>query len=255
MLDYIEKIIETNYKNELQLKSDKLDFNFYLFEDNNDEIDKFSHDNAINDHLFERIRRFNSSSEFLIESINRTIMLNEQIKSNKDNRLEILLRKELRNICINLEIYINKIITFCKYYLFFDIDKTDDGKIFMDTLKQFFILNPIFKKFHDLCSEAYQNSDLVYINDIRNKEIHNESPLDIHNYRFDDNCNVEDLGYKISDESIFEKIYNVVYIVIKIRKLLQELLEKVTPENIADFVQKNKLNNIIQPKLRYKQNI
>lgn len=248
---------------DLYLNPEKLDHNFYFYKNNKEEIEKFTHDDAINDWLIERIRRFNMSTFYLVNSIEKMIFFwsnfNNADKSNIPNKdildnFETNLRIELRNTCINISIYIDKIKSLCRYYFFLDEIKTEKGNVFIETLKQYKSINPIINTFCKNCVNLQKNIKYDWIYNIRNSEIHNESFIDMHNFAFDPDptsLKILDKGYKIGNEEILDNIQEVLNLILIIRNNLQEILEKISCNNVRLFIEQNTwLKNIVKTEKR-----
>lgn len=255
--EILDKIKSTNYQFTLLINDSKLNKNFFPLQKTKEEIENFTHDDLINDWIIERVRRFNFSSSYLIDSINNAIAIQQSLFNHDFKAIEPFIRKELRNICINIEMYTDKIIAFCKYFFYFDAKKTKKNNIFISTLKQFVPLTTLINDFLIKCSEIYTNESINYINSIRNDEIHNESPLDLHIYHFDDARAKEGLfiidnGYKINTKDLFSKVHQCICLLIELKSILQQILETIHPLKVVSFISQNKLRNIIEPKIRTK---
>ena len=251
LIKKFEKILD---KNTLFIDKTKLDWDFYFYKETPKEVENFTHDMAINDWLIERVRRFNHSASFLFDSIQKVVNIQKYLASKEESiAITEILRGEIRNLCINLEIYFDKIVAFCRYYFFFDLKKTEKKDNFMKTLEQFENIDPTIKIFSTCCKEIYNNLDYKYIYSIRCDEVHNESALDLHNFRFTNKAPLEivDLGYKISNEIILSKIYTSIMLSIKLKNALQKILEVVKIPTIANYIKCNdNLKNVIMPKER-----
>jgi len=249
------KLLSVNYKDKLFITDKNLDKNFFPHKRTKEEIEKFTHDDLINDYLIERVRRFNISATYLMDSLDNaiTICFNMVKQREMEGQLTPFFRKELRNICVNLEIYIDKLIGFCRYYFFFNLKKTENKKVFIQTLKQFADKNENIMKFYNFCNKMYQEKSFKFVYQVRCDEVHNESVLDLHEYKFADNdLIIEDLGYKVSNQEIVDNIYEVLLLVVELKSLFQNILEKIKEPNIASYIEKNfdKLKNIVDPSQR-----
>lgn len=257
MRKILDEIRSTQYDQRLLIDDANLEKNFFAFQETDDEINRFTHDDLINDWLIERVRRFNSSTLYLVDSITNAINLQEVAELNDGNHdaYALMARREIRNICINTEMFFDKMVTLCKYCFFFDPEKTKKNDRFIDTLKQFIPLSETISGFLSCCKKAYNSFDLQYVNSIRNDEIHNESPLDLHEYHFDDSRAVEGLfivdnGFKISNKEILQRISVVISLMIETKDSLQKMLETIHPLDIESFVKNTILKNVVIPKNR-----
>lgn len=261
LIDNMRKILDeirsTQYTQRLLIDNTRLEKSFFAFQETDDEINRFTHDDLINDWLIERVRRFNNSTIYLIDSINNVINLQEAAELNDSNHdaYALFARREIRNVCINTEMFFDKMVTLCKYCFFLDPKKTKKNDKFINTLKQFIPLSETISGFLLCCNKAYNSSDLQYVNSIRNDEIHNESPLDLHEYHFDDSRASEglfilDKGFKISNKEIMQRISVVISLMIETKDSLQKILENIHPLDIVSFVKNNVLENVVIPKNR-----
>ena len=253
--EILKQIKATNYNTDLLIDDSKFDNNYYVFKETKEEIENLAQDDMINDWIVERVRRFNTSATYLIESLNSACNFklaestsNEKIRKN----MELFVRRELRNVCINIEIYIDKVFSFIKYYFFLDKEGTEGRGPFLKTLEQFKEINQVVGIFIEYCKFSYKNEDIEFIRHVRNDEIHNESQLDLHDYSFGKTTDeIIDHGYKIRDEEIFERISNVLCILISLKNNLQNMVQAIKPIEVYDFVlHKEPLINTIKPKSR-----
>lgn len=129
----------------LILNDSVLDHSFCIYETDPNKVESFEHNDAINDWLIEHVRRFNSSSAYLISSLNRMAycgqLLSDNVKQNSDqSQLSALIsehRAACRDSAINIDILVEKIKELCRFYFFMDREKTDNTKSWVTVLKQY----------------------------------------------------------------------------------------------------------------------
>lgn len=228
---------------------DKLDNNFYFFKEKKEDIETFTHDDAINDWLKEKARIFNSSTFYLVKSIENMIILWNNVENDKS--IEYLLRMELRNTCINIEMYVDKIKSLIGYYFFFNEETIADAKKFIKSLKQFEIISSTINDFVESCNNLYLDEKYQWIKSIRIAEIHNESLIERHNYEFSPNSSkliIVDKGYKLKSEIILDNIQHTLFLLKNVRDQTQLLLEVIPNIKIYNFVKNTQgLKGIMLP--------
>lgn len=249
---------------DLLLNESNVDHNFFAYEKDVTKINNFEHNDLINDWLIEHIRRFNSSVNFLINDLRELRFYTNLLTENKNKttinnvlvNIDYKMRCSCRNICIDLDIYIEKIKEFCRYYFFMDKEKTDAFTNWEKALKQFvnirngnYILN-----FLKECKHLFENDNTQYILGIRNAEIHNYSPLDLIEYKFYENVlTPKPQKYVISTNDIYNSIIECLNVIIYVKNALQEIIQNIKPLDIYNYISKNrtKLKFIIDPQERY----
>ena len=231
----------------LYINTNKLSHNFYFYKEEKIELQNFTHDDAINDWIIEKVRIFNESTYYLVNSIEKMIIL----WNNIDNIEEKLLRMEIRNTCINIEMYIDKIKSLIGYYFFLNEKAIGDGKYFLKALNQFNFMSNIINTFILNCKKLYQDSKYRWIKDIRIAEIHNESLIEKHNYEFSQYSSqlvIIDKGYKIDSEIIIDNIQYVLKLLYVIKENVQQILETVSSYRIYQYIKDTSgLKNILIP--------
>lgn len=247
MKKIIKDMEEYFLTSKLYIDNNKLNHNFYFFKEEKSEIESFTHDDAINDWIIEKVRIFNMSTYYLVNSIEKMIFL----WNNKENVEEFLLRMEIRNTCINIEMYIDKIKSLIGYYFFLNEKAIGDGKEFLKALNQFDFMSDIIKTFILNCKKLYQDSKYKWIKDIRIAEIHNESLIERHNYEFSPDSSqlvIIDKGYKIDSEIIIDNIQYVLNLLYVIKENVQKILETIPNYRIYKHIKDTTgLKNILIP--------
>ena len=112
----------------LILNDSVLDHSFCIYETDPSKVESFEHNDAINDWLIEHVRRFNSSTAYLISSLNRMACFGQLlVDSSKENMNQTQLsalsnehRAACRDSAINIDILVEKIKELCRYYFFMD---------------------------------------------------------------------------------------------------------------------------------------
>ena len=236
--------------NNLYINIDILDKNFYFYKETIDDINKFTHDDAINDWLPEKVRIFNSSTFYLVHSIEKMIVFWNNRE--KGITMEAYLRTELRNTCINIEMYIDKIKSLIGYYFFLNRKTISDGKDFIKTISQFQTMDKILGKFIKDCKDLNENEKYKWIKSIRIAEIHNESLIDMHNYELSPDLIPIDKGYKINSETIIDNILYVLKLLYEIKNDVQKILETIPSHIVYKYIKENETNlkNILIPGTR-----
>ena len=241
---------------QLYIDLEKLDNNFYFFKETKEDIENFTHDDAINDWLKEKARIFNSSTFYLINSVEKMIVFWNNIENDKS--IETWLRMEIRNTCINIEMYVDKIKNLIGYYFFFDEKTIFDGEKFIKALKQFETISTTIGEFIESCILLHSDKKYQWIRSIRVAEIHNESLIDRHNYEFSPNNSkliIVDKGYKVKSEIILDNIQHTLFLLKNVRDKAQQILESIPPIKIYNFVKDTPvLKGIIFPGNRVDSN-
>ena len=248
----------------LFLNADVLEHNFFFYETDPKKIASFDHNDAINDWLIEHVRRFNSSSAYLISSLNRMAnfgqLLTDNASQNTDQAQLSVLMSEHRAACrdsaINIDVLVEKIKEFCRYYFFMDREKTDNAKSWIKALNQYNKIKnwSYLEDFIKKCNRFYDNDDVKFITNIRNREVHNDSPIELIHYRFKEKELIPiPENYTISNQDLHNKITIVIQLLIELIQSLQNVLVNITPGSIWGYLEKNNLENIIKPEERYKK--
>ena len=248
----------------LLLNDAVLDHNYFIYENDPQKVESFEHNDAINDWLIEHVRRFNSSSAYLISSLNRMSYFGQLLADNaKQNtnqtQLPVLLREHraaCRDSAINIDILVEKIKEFCRYYFFMDREKTDNAKSWIKALNQYNKIKnwSYLEVFIKLCKSFIDNDDVKFITNIRNREVHNDSPIELIHYRFEGKEPIPTPeSYIISNNDLHNKITLVIQLLIELIQSLQNVLVNITPGSIWGYLEKNNLENIIKPEERYKK--
>lgn len=250
----------------LILDTSKLSKDFFAYETDSTNINTLEHNDVINDWHIERIRRLNSTAEYLWLSLQRLNYFGERLSQlegevSQGEECAVLFkyhRAACREICINVDIYVESIKSFCRYYFFMDKMKTDDTRVWYKTFEQYKGISgwPYINNFLSACLTMFKNSDTQFLIQIRNKEVHNESPLELMNYKFQENELLPvPTEYVISSEKLHNRIVNVMELLILVSSSLQEILNNISPAEIYRYLSNKdgRLENIIKMEDRYKR--
>ncbi|MBQ2774382.1 MAG: hypothetical protein IJF40_00645 [Clostridia bacterium] len=249
----------------LILDTSKLNPSYIAYETDSERIPSFTHSDLINDWHIEHIRRFNVTAEYLINSLQRVSIFGQMLTDGKtkeghgNTTIDIIKehRAACREACINIDIYIEKIKSFCRYYFFMDRKLTDDGKKWVETLMQYKDIEgwSYIQSFLIKCQILWQDADTKFLIDVRNDEIHNESPLELMQYRFADDDLVPVIDtYVIPIDVIHNKITHTIETIVSITVALQDILNNISPFSVYSYLspRNGHLKNIIKMEDRYK---
>lgn len=250
---------------DLILNTSKIERNFFAYETESSQIPTFEHNDLINDWHIEHIRRFNASTMYLINSLTRMITFGKLLEEGHniitENGIPIDLVAEhriaCRDTCINIDICIEKIKAFCRHYFFMNPAKTDNTGRWVAALKEYNKIDgwDYIENFIVQCDIFNKNEHAKFIKDIRNAEIHNESPFELIHYHFED-ASLQPIpeSYVINNETLHNSIVETVSLLIKVISSLQVILENITPYSIYNYLkqQDNKSNKILEMNERYK---
>ena len=248
---------------QLILDTSKLSKDFHIYEPDPEAI---GHNDVINDWHIERIRRLNVTAEYLIASLQRLQFFGnalselEKTPSKEDNydALVINHRAACREVCINIDIYIESIASFCRYYFFMDKKATDETEVWYKTFEHYKQIKgwEYIEKFLSACKLMFKNKDTKFVINIRNKETHNESPLELITYKFEGALPIPvPTAYVISNQTLHNKIVTVIKLLISVVTSLQEILSNISPSDICRYLspQDGCLENILKLEDRYKE--
>ncbi len=248
----------------LILNDSVLDHSFCIYETDPSKVESFEHNDAINDWLIEHVRRFNSSTAYLISSLNRMACFGQLlVDSSKENMNQTQLsalsnehRAACRDSAINIDILVEKIKELCRYYFFMDREKTDNTKSWVTALKQYNKIKnwSYLEDFLKLCKSFNDNEDVRFITNIRNREVHNDSPIELIHYRFEGKEPIPTPeSYIISNNDLHNRITVVIKSLLELIQSLQNVLVHIPPTSIWEYLENNNLENIIKPEERYKK--
>lgn len=231
----------------LFLDPSKLDKNFFGYETDPSKIKELEHNDLINDSLMEHVRRFNSTADYLLHSLQRVSVYGQLLSDGKQNAIQdgklIDIPQEHRIACrdtsINIDIYIEAIKSFCRYYFFMNKNDTDDGKKWKKALLQYKRIGGwnYIEAFLKQCETLLKSPDTIFLIQIRNDEVHNESPLQLINYTFtEDSLIPQPSGYVISNGSLHNTITKTGSLLVIVTQSLQNILEHIPPISIYKYL-------------------
>ena len=211
----------------------------------------------------DHIRRFNEAASYLCMDINKfeesfkdikhlkevgTTSFAEKISVNK------CFRKSARDVCVGIEFYTEKMKALCRFYFYMDEEKTKNGEEWLKTIKQFEKSNngKYITRFLEVSKEYNSLKEYSLIKDMRNDETHNESIIELLEYKQKVDTSTPgdfDTDYLISDELIFRSIKNLIESLKTVVNALDDLLMNLSLGDVYNYIEKNKdiLSNIISP--------
>lgn len=186
------------------------------------------------DNYNESIRKFNNSIFYLTVSlIDFTYyynLFNECKDSDKKECLSIWCRHEARNVCCEIFMYVEKIKCLLRSILHFDKKATEKNKDFMNALKKSANNNSYIKIFYDEAINYINNDSVVFINNIRNDDLHNESLLDAFTSKIkesDTQWLETNSVYTINNNVLYNRIKDGLIALLKIKNALQKIIENI----------------------------
>ena len=135
---------------------------------------------------------------------------------------------------------------------------TDDTKAWIKALKEYKAIDgwPFIESFISHCVALHDNKYTAYLTNVRNAEVHNESPFELVKYHFEGGSlqPIPD-EYVVNSEKLHNAIVETVSLLIQVISSLQTLLENITPHSIYRYLstQDGQLKNILKMSERYKQ--
>ena len=246
---------------DLFLDLSALDQSFFLFEDDPAKIDQVSHNDAINDWLIEHARRFNQTAKcldhayFEMQSYGNALIVSDSAQL--DPCIWEKHRYACRNVCFEIDTFIEAYKSFLRYYFFMDTRATDDGKKWYKALCNYKSIQgwDYIESVLNLCVGFIKEPRVIFIQEVRNREAHNESPIELMNYKYkDDSLEPIPESYVLSNHDLHNTLIDIVNNLKQMTAALQIMLEHVNPVDIYDYLMANKnLPYLIKPADRYKQ--
>lgn len=260
----MEKIIANI--SSLILDISKLDHSFFAYETDPNAINTLEHNDVINDWHIERIRRLNASAGYLIRSLQQLQIFGDVLTKlgespqNLDNYYVLIgnHRASCREVCINIDIYTESVKSFCRYYFFMDREATDNTLAWCKALAQYKQISgwTYIENFLSACRIMFENKDTKFLTSIRNEEVHNVSPLELINYKFQEKALIPiPTEYILANQDLHNKIVNVINLLLTVTSSLQAILNNISPGAIYKYLspQDGCLKNIIKMADRYKK--
>ncbi len=248
---------------DLFLNESLMDFNYYLLENDPSKISSVSYNDAINDWLLEHVRRFNQTAIFLDRAVQQMRYWGEAINSasNEASSQQAYCEHRLscRNVCFEIDVYVESYKAFLRYYLFMNRKETDNTKkwkIAIENYRTFAGWN-LLEDILNLCEEFYKDKTYKFIKEVRDQEEHNESPIELMNYNFQEGTLIPSpQGYVLGDQELHNALVDVINKLLELTRALQRMLENVTPVDVFRFLEtltEEEKKYLIKPSDRYKK--
>ena len=213
------------------------EFGLFLSEKDKNVIHLFnsavpSIDDGINGTFPEKIRRFNNSATFLVNSILNIESANingislYQLCQDKPSDIDSMYRQLIRNVYMELFIYQEKLINIVCNLFFIRISKSRSRNL--KELKARAVYFPKLEIFCRECNKLSTKKRFKEVMSIRNDEIHNMSKIDSFIYDLenaDPGYSIINKGYKIKAETLRDDYIYVMQSLAHIRDLVQEILD------------------------------
>ena len=257
--------VETVEIQKLLLNTKKLNQGFFAFEIDPSQIEQFEHNDLINDWHIEHIRRFNATAEYLARSLHKVhafgMLLSKGVLISTENGILIDVQKEHRIACrdafMNIDVYIEAVKAFCRYYFFMDPKQTDDGVKWYQAMLQYKALAgwDYIERFLSQCDSVKNDKTIQFLTQVRNNEVHSESPIELIRYSFDKNMTPIPQEYVISNQHLHNRITHAALMLVTLAQRLQDVIDHISPGSLYGFLKdKNgQLINIIRIEDRYKR--
>ncbi len=185
--------------------------------------------------------RFNSSANRLVKSLQRVqglgLLLREEKLIIEENEAVIDVLLEHRDACrdayINFDVMIEKVKTLCRYYLFMDILKTDNFPHWWQALEQYKVLGAekwnYISVFFSYCKQLYFDPIVQKVIQIRNDDLHFDSPFDLIEYDFKEGTLIPvAIKYVNSNQDLHNDLVHSVNLLIPVISSLQSILENIS---------------------------
>ena len=180
----------------------------------------------------EKVRKFNNSIFYLTTSIFRFTnyyrLWKECSEKERKTYLCIWCRYEARNVCNEIFMYEEKVKNLLRSLFALDPQQTRRNDAFMKELQKIATTNPLVKTFCDEISNYLKDPDVTFVTNIRNDEIHNDSPLD----EFTDIVQYSPTRwaitkpyYVVNNQTLYEKIKKCLEALLHITNALQDIID------------------------------
>lgn len=204
-------------------------------------LDEFSHNDLINDQPYARIMRFNSSAKRLVRSLQRVHGFGQLLREEKniieenDIIVDVLFehREACRDAYVNFYVMLEKVKVLCRYYFFMNVLKTDKYTHWYQALEQYKTLGDkkwrYISVFLDCCKVLYNDSIVRKVMDIRNDDLHFDSPFDLMEYDYKEGTLITmPVKYVHSNQDLHNDLVHSVNLLIPVISSLQSVLENIT---------------------------
>lgn len=180
----------------------------------------------------EKVRRFNNSILYLTVELLRFAnyykLWQECKEKEYKQHLSIWYRYEARCVCNEIFMYEEKIKNLLRNLFSLDCKKTRRNVDLMNALTQLSNINPYIQKFNHEATEYYNFAAVQFVTNIRNNEIHNESPLD----EYTDKVQLSPFSWCITNPhpvienyKLYIEIKNCLNALLKLKISLQEVID------------------------------
>ena len=180
----------------------------------------------------EKVRKFNNSIFYLTTSIFRFTnyyrLWKECSEKERKTYLCIWCRYEARNVCNEIFMYEEKVKNLLRSLFALDPKQTRKNDAFMKALQKIATTNPLVKAFCDEISNYLKDPDVTFVTNIRNDEIHNDSPLD----EFTDIVQYNPTWwaitkpyYVVNNQTLYENIKKCLEALLHITNALQNIID------------------------------
>ena len=249
----------------LLLSTEKVNHGFFAFEIDPSKIEQFEHNDLINDWHIEHIRRFNATAEHLVRSLLQVQALGQLLAQGvlvgSAEGLPVNVQKEHRIACrdafLNIDIYLEAVKAFCRYYFFMDPKLTDEGDKWYRAMRQYSSIDgwSYIEAFLSQCKQIKEDEIITFLTQVRNDEVHNESPIELIKYAFGDNLTPIPKEYVISNQDLHNYITHAVSLLVVLSQRLQDIIDHISPGHLYNYLkdQNGKLKFIIKMEDRYKR--
>lgn len=224
------------------------DFGLYLSEKDTDAIHLFnsvppSIDDGLNGTFPEKVRRFNNSTVFLVDSINNAENFRIDGKpmyllcQDTPTDIDILYRQLIRNVYMELFIYQEKLLNIACNLFFVKVTKSKKAN--MTALKKRMHLFPNLKTFCDECDCLKNDKRFEKVMTIRDDEIHNMSQIDRFVYdlkNVENGISIINKGYKIKAQVLRDDYIYAMEKLLHIRNIVQKILNEDNFWNIRSVL-------------------
>ena len=204
-------------------------------------ISELSHNDLINDQPYARIMRFNSSAKRLVRSLQRVHgfgqLLSEEKNIIEENGIKVDVLFEHREACrdayVNFDVMLDKVKVLCRYYFFMNVLKTDKYSHWYQALEQYKALDDkkwgYISGFLHCCKMLYSDSIVRKVMDIRNKDLHFDSPFDLIEYDYKEGTIIPvAIKYVYSNQDLHKDLVHSVNLLIPVISSLQSILENIS---------------------------
>lgn len=186
---------------------------------------------VVNKDLREKIRRFNNDIIYLTLSIYRFVNyydLMEHCDENSKIFNELLFRKTARCVSCELFMYEEKIKNIVRIILNFNKKATKKFSGFMRQINLIAKTNIFVKDFSKAYRKYRNNPAVIFVKNIRNNEIHNDSQIDEYTDTQELAVGVTsfcDVHYSISNQVLYDNIKQTLIQLELVKNELQQILD------------------------------